>query len=87
MHLIDETCLAVSENASIIVFHIPLDRCGTKRYTRDDDFLYRNQVIRKIDAGSVLVTRQLDMVFPVECFYDRDYALDDSVGDRPTNGK
>ena len=75
MHLINENCVAASENTSHISFRIPLDRCGTQRSTRDDDLLYTNQVIRKIDAADTIVTRQMDLFFPVECFYDRDFAI------------
>ena len=76
MHLKNTSCLAEGENATHILFHIPLRDCGTVRTTLNTDYLqYSNEIIRRITQG--VISHKMDMVFPITCNYDRNVTVGD----------
>ena len=84
MHLKNTSCLAEDENATHILFHIPMRGCGTERILVNDKFLqYNNEIIRRITG--VGISYKMDMLFPISCNYDRRETLGD-VSFRVTTG-
>lgn len=76
MHLKNTSCLAEDENATHILFHIPMRGCGTERILVNDKFLqYNNEIIRRITG--VGISYKMDMLFPISCNYDRRETLGD----------
>ena len=70
MHLKNTSCLADDENATHILFNIPLRNCGTERILLNDSYIqYTNEIIRRITG--VGISYKMDMFFPINCKYDR----------------
>lgn len=70
MHLKNTSCLADDENATHILFNIPLRNCGTERILLNDSYIqYSNEIIRRITG--VGISYKMDMFFPINCKYDR----------------
>ncbi|KAL9954146.1 hypothetical protein ACROYT_G041645 [Oculina patagonica] len=75
MNLKNTSCLAESENATYITFHIPFRACGTIRIQTNDYLEYTNEVLRHITVG--IITYKMNLNFPITCKYDRNVTLDD----------
>lgn len=77
MTLADTSCKPKEVYSTHVVFHVPLDGCGTTYNSSKEYLMYYNSILitKKRRENDTIITREHNVTFNFNCAYDRSIIL------------